>query len=87
MRRFVRWFIAILAATAVALGAVVAISVVWNDRAEDVCREEAPQSAGEASASWEWSEFAYVCDRRGVEEGKRVGLVDAFHGEGRRPHR
>ena len=88
MRRVLRWSVAVLAASIVAVVAIVATSAAWNDRAEDICRDEAPRSAGGYSVTWEWSEFAYVCDYRAPEEQpKRVGIIDAFHGEGDRRHR
>lgn len=78
-----RVLIAVLSVSIVAVGAVVAVSIAWNDRAEDICSEEGARSA--YSVTWEWSEFAYVCDYRAQEEEpKRVGIIDAFHGEGRR---
>jgi hypothetical protein len=88
MRRFARLLLVTLFAGTVTVGAAVAVSLAWNDRAEDVCRNEAPQSAGGHSVTWEWSEFAYVCDYRARDEQpRRVGIIDAFHGEGRRRHR
>jgi hypothetical protein len=82
------WSIAVLSGGVVAVGAIVAVSLAWNDRAEDICRDDAPQSAGGYSVTWEWSEFAYVCEYRArPEQPKRVGIIDAFHGEGRRRHR
>jgi hypothetical protein len=72
----------------VAVGAVVAVNLAWNDRAEDICREEAPQSAGGYSVTWEWADFAYVCDYGAPDEQpRRVGIIDAFHRDGSRRHR
>jgi hypothetical protein len=72
---------------AVILGglAVVAVVAAWNDRAADVCEKNKPTSASNYTLEWEISEFAYVC-KYGLSEtpDKRVGIVDAFHGEGRR---
>lgn len=72
---------------AIAVAAVGLVGLNWEDRAEDICREEAPRTARDYSVKWEWDEFAYVCDyrSRGVRP-KRVGIVDAFHGDDRRPH-
>jgi hypothetical protein len=79
------WSIGVLAAGVLAAGAVVAVSVAWNDRAEDVCRDDAPRTAGGYSVTWEWSELAYVCEYPArPAQPKRVGIIDAFHGEGRR---
>jgi hypothetical protein len=83
----VRWSLAVLSSTVVALLAVGLIGVTWNNRADAVCREQAPRTANGYSVTWEWSEFAYVCDYRTPnKQTKRVGIVDAFHGEGRRRH-
>ena len=78
----------IVSTAVVAVLAVAAVGIAWSDRAEDVCRDEAAQSAGGYSVAWEWSEVAYVCNYRARNAPpKRVGIIDAFHGEGRRPHR
>jgi len=87
MRPLVRWSVAVLSAGILAAGGVVAMSVAGNGRAEEICRDEAPQSAGGHSVTWEWSEFAYVCDYRGRERPRSVGVIDAFHGEGSGRHR
>ena len=88
MRRLVRRSLVVLSVSTVAVVAVVSLGFSWNDRADDICREEAPPMATGYSATWEWAEFAYVCDYR--EPGKqprRVGIIDAFHGDGSRRHR
>jgi len=83
MGRFLRRALVIFSAGVVVALALVAVGVAWNDRAEDVCREEATASG--YTVTWEWQDFAYVCDYGTADkEQKRVGLVDAFHGEGRR---
>ena len=88
MSRLVRWSLVLVGATVVGLLAVGVIGVAWSDRASDVCREQAPASASGYSVNWEWSEAAYVCTYRARNaETKRVGIIDAFHGEGRRRHR
>lgn len=88
MRRLVRWSVVLVPSTLVALVVVGLIGVTWNDRADDVCREQAPRTATGYFVTWEWSEAAYVCDYRTPDrQTKRVGIIDAFHGEGRRPHR
>lgn len=87
MALLARRALVIVLAGVVAVLAVAAVGVAWSDRAEDVCRDEAPRSAGGYSVTWEWSEFAYVCNYRAPNaQPKRVGIIDAFHGEGRRPH-
>jgi hypothetical protein len=84
----VRWSIVVMSATIVAVVAAIAVSITWNERAEDVCREEAPQSAGGYSVTWEWTDFAYVCDYRAPDaQPKRVGIIEAFHGDRGRRHR
>lgn len=81
MSRLVVWTLSL----SVALAAVTLIGVAWNQRADDLCREEAPETARGYSVSWEWDELAYVCDYRlPHEQQKRIGIIDAFHGEGRR---
>lgn len=79
-----RWILTLGAAAA----AVVLIGVTWNQRADELCRKDAPGRASGYSVRWEWNEFAYVCDYRatGVRP-KRVGIIDAFHGEDSRRHR
>lgn len=69
----------------VALAAVILVGVTWNQRADDLCRKDAPPAANGYSVSWEWGEFAYVCDYRSrSEQPKRIGITDAFHGDRRR---
>jgi hypothetical protein len=64
------------------------IGVTWNERADDICREEAPQPMSGYSITWDWAEFAYVCDYRApAEQPQRVGITDAFHGGGSQRHR
>jgi hypothetical protein len=88
MSRLVRGALVLVGATVVVLLAVGVIGIAWSDRANDVCREQAPASANGYSVNWEWSEAAYVCNYRAPNaETKRVGIIDAFHGEGRRRHR
>ncbi len=88
MRRHLARSLLIVSSSLVALVAVGLVGVAWNDRANDVCREQAPASATGYSVTWEWSEAAYVCNYRAPDaETKRVGIIDAFHGEGRRRHR
>jgi hypothetical protein len=88
MRRLVRRFLLVLASTLIALVSMGVVATAWNDRADDVCREQAPRVTGGYAVNWEWSEFAYVCNyRTSNERTKRVGIIDAFHGEGRRRHR
>jgi hypothetical protein len=72
----------------VALAGAVLVGVAWKDRANDVCREQAPATATGYSVAWKWTDAAYVCSYRAPgPETKRVGLIEAFHGEGRRRHR
>ena len=88
MRRHLARSLLILFSSLVALVAVGLVGVAWSDRANDVCREQAPASTTGYSVTWEWSEAAYVCNYRAPNaETKRVGIIDAFHGEGRRRHR
>ena len=83
MSRLALW---ILLASAV-LGAAVVIGISWNERAGDICREQAARTASEGSVTWKWNDFAYVCDDRVPgEQPKRIGIVDAFHGDERRRH-
>jgi hypothetical protein len=84
----VRWTLLVVSAAIIAVIALGLIGVAWNDRANDVCREQAPARATGYSVTWEWSEAAYVCSYRAPDaQTKRVGIIDAFHGEGRRRHR
>ena len=88
MRGLVRWSGVVLSLSIIALVTVVLIGVTWNDRADHICRRQAPSTASGYSITWEWSEFAYVCDYRTPDkQAKRVGIIEAFHGEGRRRHR
>ena len=88
MNRPLRWSLVVAASSVVAVGAVALIGVTWNERAEDICREKAPGAAGGFSVTWEWDELAYVCDYRApVEQSRRVGITDAFHGGGSQRHR
>ena len=88
MSKLVRWSLVLMSSAVVVLVAVGLIGVTWNDRADDVCRDQAPRTASGYSVTWEWSEFAYVCDyRTPTRQTKRVGIIDAFHGEERRRHR
>jgi hypothetical protein len=88
MRRTVRRSLVVLSLSVVALVAVISVSVTWNDRADDICREHAPRTTSDYSSTWDWAELAYVCDYRAPDENpRRVGIIDAFHGEGGRRHR
>jgi hypothetical protein len=87
MRRLVSWSLVVLTLSIVALVGVGFMSA-WNDRAEDICRKEAPRTTSGYSSTWEWAEFAYVCDYGAPsEDPKRVGITDAFHQGGRERHR
>ena len=78
----------VVSATVVAALAVGLIGVTWNQRAEDICREQAPQTATGYSMSWEWDDFAYVCDYRApTAQSERIGIIDAFHSGGSQRHR
>ena len=84
MRRLGRWSLLVVSLSIVSLAAGL-VSVAWNDRAEAICREEAESSF---TVGWDWNELAYVCDYGSpVEPSRRVGVVDAFHGDGRQRHR
>ena len=88
MGKLLRWSLVVLSSSIVALVAVGLVGLTWNDRADDICREQAPPTASGYSITWEWSELAYVCDYHTPDrQTKRVGIIDAFHGEGRRRHR
>jgi hypothetical protein len=77
----VKWVLSV----SVALVAVILVGVTWNQRADDLCRKDAPPAANGYSVSWEWGELAYVCDYRiRSEKPKRIGITDAFHGDRRR---
>lgn len=84
MRRLPRWSLlalSVVAAAAVAVG----VGAAWNQRAGELCREDAPAAASGYTVRWEWDELAYVCDYDlPSEQPRRIGIVDAFHGEGRR---
>lgn len=86
MSKLVRWSLVVLAASIVAPVAVGFIGLTWSKRADDICREEAPRSTSGYSVTWDWAEFAYVCDyrARGVRS-KRVGIRDAFRHPGPNP--
>jgi hypothetical protein len=87
MRKLMRGTTVILALS-VALAAVAGVvGVEWKDRADEICREEMPLTADGYSIAWDWGEFAYECDYRGRSaRPKRIGVIDAFHGDGRRGH-
>ena len=88
MSRLVRWPLVVVSSSIVGLVAVGLTIVTWNQRAEDICRKQAPQTAGGYSVTWEWDEFAYVCDYRAPAElSRRVGITDAFHSSGSQRHR
>jgi len=85
--RLVRWSLVVLTVGTVAVLAVIAVGASWNDRADDICRDDAPATATGYSVTWEWAELAYVCDYpEPSEQPRRVGIIDAFHGEGGRRH-
>jgi hypothetical protein len=64
----------VLALGLVSLGFV--LDVVWNEGAEDVCREEAPSATSGYSITWDWDRLGYVCDYGPTE--RRVGLTEAL---------
>jgi hypothetical protein len=75
----VRLALRVLVATVLALGLVslgFALDIVWNEGAEDVCREEAPSAASGYSITWDWDRLGYVCHYGPTE--RRVGLTDAL---------
>jgi hypothetical protein len=77
MKRLAVWILSVSAA----LAAGGLIGVAWNERAADICREQAGVSS-DGDVAWEWEDFAFVCeDSAPGEQPKRVGVVDAFHGE------
>ena len=85
MRRLPRWLLAVLSLSIVA-AAIAIVAIAWNQRADDLCAD-APQAVRGYSVKWGWSEFAYMCDYELPNaQTIRVGVVDAFHGEGRRRH-
>lgn len=76
MRRLVLWSLVVMSLISVA---AVVVGFTWNDRADDLCREEATRSAGGYSVTWEWAEFAYVCDYGAPgKRTRRVGITDVF---------
>lgn len=78
----------VLASGIIALVSVGLVGVAWKSRADDICREQAPPTASGYALTWEWSEFAYVCHyATPTRQTKQVGIIDAFHGEGRQRHR
>jgi hypothetical protein len=78
----------VVVSLSVALAAVGVMGLSWNDRADDICREQAPPTASDYSITWEWDEFAYICDYRVPSEPpRRIGVIDAFHGGGSQRHR
>jgi hypothetical protein len=86
MSRFGRPLVVVTSLGA-ALLVVVLVGLAWKGRAEDICEEKAPQSAGGYSLTWEWAEFSYACDYHAPRaQTRRVGVIDAFHGDGRRRH-
>ena len=83
MRRILAWALSVGAA----LAATALVGVAWNQRADDLCREDAPRAESRYSVDWEWDEFAYVCSYPTPEtRSKRVGIIDAFHGDDKRRH-
>lgn len=77
-----------LAVGGAAAAAVASMGLAWEAKADKVCRVKAPAGADGYSVRWEWDELAYVCDYRAPEaKERRVGLVDAFHGDGAQRHR
>lgn len=81
-----RWSLVVLSLSIVSLVAVGFISLTWNKRADDICRKQAPRSSSGYSITWEWAEFAYVCDYRAPgERTRRVGITEAFRHPGPRP--
>jgi hypothetical protein len=84
VRRLRRWTL-IVASLVAATGAAALVGVRWNDRADDICRKEASATGSSYTMAWNWDEFAYVCDYQAPSEPeRRVGVIDAFHGDGRR---
>jgi hypothetical protein len=82
--RLPRWSL-IVASLVAALGAAGLVGVSWKDRADDICRKEAPATGRGYTMAWSWDEFAYVCDYQAPSEPeRRVGVIDAFHGDDRR---
>jgi hypothetical protein len=82
--RLARWSLVAVSLVA-ALGAAALVGVSWEGRADDICRKEAPAAGSGFTTAWSWDEFAYVCDYDAPSEPqRRVGVIDAFHGDGRR---
>jgi hypothetical protein len=83
--RLARWTVAVTAAAILAGLSAVALAAAWKDRATDVCENNKPASASDYTVEWETSKFAYICKYKSSRTpDKRVSIVDAFHGEGRR---
>lgn len=83
-----RGSLVVLFSSIVALVTVGLVGVTWNQRADDICREQAPGTASDYSVNWKLDEFAYVCDYSAPgERSRRVGIVDAFHSGGKQRHR
>lgn len=86
MSKLLRWSLLALSVSILALGAAGFVGLSWNHRADDICREEAPSTSGGYSVTWDWAEFAYVCDYRAPgARTKRVGIRDAFRHPGPSP--
>jgi hypothetical protein len=84
MSRLPRWSL-IAASLAAAVAAAALVGVGWKERADDICRKEAPPTGDDYTIAWNWGEFAYVCDYQAPSEPeRRIGVIDAFHGDGRR---
>lgn len=84
MGRIARWTVALIAAAALGVLAVTVVAVTWKDRATAVCEKNKPTSVADYTVEWETNEFAFVCKYESPETpDRRVGIVDAFHGEGR----
>jgi hypothetical protein len=84
MRRIAFWSLSL----SVVLAAAALVGVAWNQRANDLCREDAPGPASGYTVGWEWSELGYVCTYRTPSaQPKRIGIIDAFHGDRGRGHR
>jgi hypothetical protein len=82
-----RRFLLALMVGLVAIAAVLVVGLTWDERADTICREKAPTAASGYSVRWKWEEFAYVCDYRAPEaEQRRVGIIEAFHGDGAKRH-
>ena len=86
MSRLARGLLVALSLT-VALAAMGLIGLNWRDRADDICRKEAPAPGSSYTMTWKWDEFAYVCDYRAPTEPlRRVSVIDAFHSGGPQRH-